>query len=169
VKALIHTARSVGMEPVLLDAVETVNARQKGIAFAKLRDLLGDPRGRTVAVWGLAFKAGTDDMRESPAINLVNALLEAGATVQAHDPEAMTVAAGIWGDRIRYAADPYAALDGADALVVMTEWLVYRTPDFNRIKAQLRQPILVDARNLYDPARLARLGFRSAGIGRKGA
>lgn len=166
VKALIHTARSVGMDPLLLDAVEAVNHRQKGVAFAKLQGLLGAVEGRTVAVWGLAFKAGTDDMRESPAIAVVNSLLEAGATVRVHDPEAMSVARGIWGDRVHFAADPYEAADGADALVVMTEWLVYRTPDFERLSKLLRHPVLVDARNLYDPERLSRLGFRSAGIGR---
>jgi UDPglucose 6-dehydrogenase len=166
VKALVHTARSAGMSPDLFDAVEAVNARQKGVMFAKLQQLLGDVRGKTVAVWGLSFKAGTDDMRESPAVTLIDALLAGGATVQAHDPEAMTVARGVWGDRVTFAADPYAAVDGADALCVVTEWLVYRTPDFDRLKQLLRAPVLVDGRNLYEPARLARLGFRSAGIGR---
>lgn len=169
VKALAHTARAVGMLPDLLEAVESVNARQKGVMFRKLERLLGDVGGRTIAVWGLAFKAGTDDMRESPAVSLVEALLDAGATVQAHDPEAMPVARGLWGDRVRYAADPYAALEGADALAVVTEWLVYRTPDFDRIKAALRTPVLVDGRNLYEPGRLTGLGFRYAGIGRTGS
>jgi UDPglucose 6-dehydrogenase len=166
VKALVHTARAVGMAPDLFDAVEAVNDRQKQVMFRKLQQLVGDVRGKTVAVWGLAFKAGTDDMRESPAVALVNALLDAGATVHAHDPEAMAVARTIWADRVRYATDPYAALDGADALCVVTEWLVYRTPDFERIKAQMRHPAIVDGRNLYQPPRLARLGFQYAGIGR---
>ena len=166
VKALVHTARSVGMVPELLEAVEAVNGRQKQVMYAKLRQLVGDVRGKRIAVWGLAFKAGTDDMRESPAVALVTALLAAGASVHAHDPEAMTVARGIWGDRIRFASEPYAALDGADALCVVTEWLVYRTPDFDRIKALLRTPVIVDGRNLYEPARMARLGFRYVGIGR---
>ncbi|MBP6442870.1 MAG: UDP-glucose/GDP-mannose dehydrogenase family protein [Gemmatimonadales bacterium] len=167
VKALVHTARSVGMAPELLEAVESVNARQKQVMFTKLQALLGDVRGTTVAVWGLAFKAGTDDMRESPASALIDALLDAGANVRAHDPEAMTVARGIWGDRVTFAGDPWEALEGADALAVVTEWLVYRTPDFDRIKAALRRPILVDGRNLYEPARMARLGFQYAGIGRR--
>ena len=167
VKALVHTARSVGMAPELLEAVESVNARQKQVMFTKLQALLGSVRGTTVAVWGLAFKAGTDDMRESPAATLIDALLEAGATVRAHDPEAMAVARGIWGDRITFAADPWQALEGADALAVVTEWLVYRTPDFERIKATLRRPIVVDGRNLYEPTRMARLGFQYAGIGRR--
>ena len=169
VRALVHTARQAGMQPELFEAVEAVNARQKQVPFAKLRALLGDVAGRTVAVWGLAFKAGTDDMRESPAVALVDALLAANATVRVHDPQAMTVARGIWGDRVTYADDPYVALTGADALVVVTEWLVYRNPDFARIRAALREPVVVDARNLYDPARMAELGFRHAAIGRGAA
>ena len=162
----MHTARSVGMAPDLFDAVEFINERQKQVMFAKLGRLVGDVTGKTIAVWGLAFKAGTDDMRESPAVALIDALLAAGASVQAHDPEAMDVARGIWGGRVRYAAEPYAALDGADALCVVTEWLVYRTPDFERIKAVLRAPVIVDGRNLYEPERMNRLGFQYAGIGR---
>jgi len=167
VKALVHTAREAGMDPDLWDAVERVNRRQKQVVFDKLATLLGSMQGRTVAVWGLSFKAGTDDMRESPAVTLIDALLDAGATVQAHDPQAMTVASGLWGDRVHLAPDPYAALDGADALCVMTEWLVYRNPDFARIKAALSTPILVDGRNLFDPPRMAALGFRHATIGRR--
>jgi UDPglucose 6-dehydrogenase len=169
VKALVHTARSVGMAPELFDAVESVNDRQKGVMFQKLQRLLGELRGKTVAVWGLAFKAGTDDMRESPAVALIDALLAAGATVTAHDPEAMTVAGAIWGDRVRFTSEPYAAVEGADALCVVTEWLVYRTPDFDRLKSALRSPVIVDGRNLYEPARLMKMGFRSAGIGRPSA
>ncbi len=167
VQALVHTARGVGMSPELFDAVEAVNARQKRVMFEKLERLLSTVRGRTIAVWGLAFKAGTDDMRESPAVALIEALLAAGAAVRAHDPAAMNVARGIWGDRITYAADPYDALLGADALAVVTEWLVYRNPDFERIKAMLQSPVVVDGRNLYEPARMARLGFRYTGIGRR--
>jgi UDPglucose 6-dehydrogenase len=168
VKELVHTARGVGMQPDLFDAVEAVNARQKRVVLDKVTALLGDVRGKTVAVWGLAFKAGTDDMRESPAVTLIDGLLEAGATVRAHDPEAMAVARGIWGDRVSLAAEPYAALEGADALCVVTEWLVYRTPDFDRIKAALRAGVIVDGRNLYEPSRMSRLGFRYVGIGRQG-
>ncbi len=167
VQALVHTARGVGMFPGLFEAVESVNVRQKQVMMTKLQALLGDLQGATVAVWGLAFKAGTDDMRESPAVTLVDALLEAGASVRAHDPESMTVARGIWGDKIHYASDPWDALTGADALAVVTEWLVYRTPNFERIKATLRRPIIVDGRNLYEPARMAQLGFQYAGIGRR--
>ena len=167
VQALVHTARQVGMEPSVWEAVEAVNARQKQVLFAKLEALLGSVAGRTVGVWGLAFKAGTDDMRESPAIALIDALLAGGGIVRAHDPEAMDVARSIWGDRITFAADPYDAVAGADALVIVTEWLVYRNPDFDRVRRALRTPIVVDGRNLYEPARMRALGFAYAGIGRK--
>ncbi len=166
VSALIQTAAAVGMEAELWQAVEAVNARQKTLVFRKLHQLLGELRGRTVAVWGLAFKAGTDDMRESPAITLIEALWQAGAVVRAHDPEAMAVARQRWGERIHLVDDPYEALVGADALCVMTEWLMYRNPDFERMAGVLAGRVLVDARNLYDPARLDALGFRHAGIGR---
>ncbi|MES2124099.1 MAG: UDP-glucose/GDP-mannose dehydrogenase family protein [Gemmatimonadota bacterium] len=167
VKALVHTARGVGMHPALFEAVETVNQRQKRVMFDKLERQLGNLSGRTVAVWGLAFKAGTDDMRESPAVDLVEALLDAGAVVRAHDPEAMNVARALWGDRVDLVNDPYDALVGADALAVVTEWLVYRTPDFERIQRALGTGVIVDGRNLYEPARMARLGFRYTGIGRR--
>jgi UDPglucose 6-dehydrogenase len=167
VQALVHTARQVGMEPSVWEAVEAVNVRQKQVLFTKLEGLLGAVAGRTVGIWGLAFKAGTDDMRESPAIALIDALLARGATVRAHDPEAMDVARGIWGDRITFANDLYDAVDGADALVIVTEWLVYRNPDFDRVRRALRTPIVIDGRNLYEPARMRALGFTHAGIGRK--
>jgi UDPglucose 6-dehydrogenase len=119
-----------------------------------------------VAVWGLAFKAETDDVRESPALDLIRGLLEAGATVAAHDPQAMASARRILADRVAYVADPYEALRDADALAIMTEWLIFRNPDFAMMKTRLRQPVVVDGRNLYDPARMRRLGFRYFGIGR---
>ncbi len=169
VQALVHMARGHALTPDLFEAVEAVNARQKQVVLAKLRALIGDVGGRTIAVWGLAFKAGTDDMRESPAVTLVEALLAAGAQVNAHDPEATPVAQKLWGDRVTLVSDPYAAVTGADGLCVMTEWLMYRTPDFARIKAAMRTAAIVDARNLYDPARLAASGFAYAGIGRAAA
>lgn len=166
VRALIHTAKSAGMQSELFDAVQSVNHRQKEVAFTKLRALIGEVGERRIAIWGLAFKAGTDDMRESPSVTLIDALLAAGASVVAHDPQAAAVARRLWGDAVEYAADPYAAIAGADALCVMTEWLVYRTPDFERARDLMRRPVIVDARNLYDPSRLVRLGFSYAGIGR---
>jgi UDPglucose 6-dehydrogenase len=168
VKALIRTAQEMGMEPGLFESIEAVNERQKRVLLRKLLTELG-PRldGRQVAVWGLSFKAETDDMRESPAIPLLDGILEAGGAVRAHDPKALETARGLYGDRLHYATDPYDALAGADALVVVTEWLVYRNPDFARVKAQLVRPLVLDGRNLYDPERMARLGFEYHGIGRK--
>ncbi|HMV32450.1 MAG: UDP-glucose/GDP-mannose dehydrogenase family protein [Gemmatimonadales bacterium] len=168
VKALIKTGAEVGLHFDVLDAVERVNEQQKMVLLDKLRTAFGGQlAGRTVALWGLAFKAETDDMRESPSIPLVEGLLAAGARVQAHDPKAMETAREVFGDRVMYAADPYSAAHGADALAIVTEWLVYRNPDFDRVKSLLRQPLVVDGRNLYDPVRMRALGFTYHGIGRK--
>ena len=168
VKALIKTGSEVGLVFDVLEAVERVNERQKLVVLEKLRAGFGGQlKGRTVAVWGLAFKAETDDMRESPSIPLIEGLLAAGARVQAHDPKAMETARAVFGDRVMYAADPYSAVHGADALAIVTEWLVYRNPDFDRVKSLLRQALVVDGRNLYDPARMRALGFTYHGIGRK--
>jgi UDPglucose 6-dehydrogenase len=168
VKALIGTGQQVGCDFEILTAVERVNERQKLVMLDKLRDGLGSAlRGARIAVWGLAFKAETDDMRESPSIPLVEGLLAAGAEVTAHDPKAMESARHLFGDRIRYVAEPYTALEGADALAIVTEWLVYRNPDFDRMKRLLRRPLIVDGRNLYDPPRMRGLGFEYHGIGRR--
>ena len=169
VKALVRTARSCGVHLTVLDAVEDANERQKHVAFAKLRACVGgDLRGCRVALWGLAFKPQTDDMREAPALTLIGELLEAGATVVAHDPVAMHEAKRRLGDRIEYAESNYEALADADALVVMTDWNEYRHPDFARIKGALKRPVVVDARNLYSPAKMKSLGFEYASIGRNG-
>ncbi len=168
VKALIQSAREVGMSFDLLAAVEAVNERQKQVLFRKVTRALGpDLTGRRVAVWGLAFKAGTDDMRESPAIPLIQALLKARAAVRAHDPKALESAQACFGDAIEYARDPYDAVEDADALVVVTEWLVYRNPDLDRVKRLLRRPLVIDGRNLYEPDRMSALGFEYHGIGRR--
>ncbi len=166
VKALIRTGREAGTEFDLLEAVEQVNDRQKQVVLHKLQAALGSLKGRTVALWGLAFKAETDDMRESPAIPIIEGLLAGGATVRAHDPKAQESARHLFGDRITYVQEPYAAPEGADALAILTEWRVYRNPDFERLLKLLRQPILVDGRNLYDPAKMKGLGFRYSAIGR---
>jgi UDPglucose 6-dehydrogenase len=168
VKALIRTAREQALPFELLEAVEKVNERQKRVLLEKIDRLLG-PRleGHTIGVWGLAFKAETDDMRESPAIPLIEGLLERGATVLAHDPHAMDTARDVFADRVTFARDPYAAAHGASALIVVTEWLVYRTPDFERLRAELARPLVVDGRNLYEPARMAALGFEYHAIGRR--
>ena len=168
VKALIRTGDEIGAPLELMRAVEGVNARQKRLLLDRVLALAG-PRldGRVVAVWGLAFKAGTDDMRESSAIPLIEGLLEAGATVQAYDPHAMDQARRCFGDRIVYAADPYAAARGAEALVIVTEWLIFRNPDFARLRGLLRRPLVVDGRNLYNPAKVRADGFEYHGIGRR--
>ena len=167
VKALIRTSDDLGLSLDLLKAVEGVNECQKQVVLRKTLRYLGqDLSGKIVGLWGLAFKAETDDMRESPTIPLIDGLLAAGARVQTHDPKATDSARLIFGDRVMYAADPYSAAHGADALVVMTEWLVYRNPDFERVRKLLRRPLLIDGRNLYDPDRMASLGFEYHGIGR---
>jgi UDPglucose 6-dehydrogenase len=167
VQALVRTGDHHGVTLDVLQAVEAVNARQKGRLLTKVRAALGGSlRGRRVAVWGLAFKAETDDMRESPSIPLIEGLLDEGASVAAHDPQAHETAQAVFGDRIQYCHGAYDALTGADALVIVTEWNEFRNPDFRRIKAALRQPLIVDGRNLYDPAKLREQGFRYVGVGR---
>jgi UDPglucose 6-dehydrogenase len=167
VKALIRTSDDLGLSLEVLKAVEEVNECQKRVVLDKALRYLGhDLNGKIVGIWGLAFKAETDDMRESPTIPLIEGLLAAGARVQTHDPKATDSARTIFGDRVMYAADPYSAADGADALAVMTEWLVYRNPDFERVRKLVRRPLLIDGRNLYDPDRMATLGFEYHGIGR---
>jgi UDPglucose 6-dehydrogenase len=167
VKALVHAAQEVGSCLEVLEAVERVNERQKHRMFEKLsRALDGSVEGCRVAIWGLAFKPQTDDMREAPALTLIEDLLGAGATVVGHDPEAMREARRRLGDRIEFADSNYDALAGADALAVVTEWNEYRHPDFARIKAALKRPVVVDGRNLYDPVKMAQLGFRYFSVGR---
>jgi UDPglucose 6-dehydrogenase len=166
VKALIRTASDAGVPIDILQSVEEANERQKRLLAAKLRSHLGDLRGRPIAVWGLAFKAGTDDVRESPALVLIKELLAAGAEVRAHDPAARETARRELGDRVAYVDHAYDALAGADGLAVVTEWLEYRNPDFPRIKSLLRRPLIVDGRNLYDPTRLAAQGFTYDSVGR---
>jgi UDPglucose 6-dehydrogenase len=169
VKALVRSGTDVGTRFDLLEAVEAVNERQKLLLFKKVLRALGEKLGgKRVGVWGLAFKAETDDMRESPSIPLIRSLIGRGAVVRAHDPKAMESAHAVFGDTIVYAKDPYEAIEGADALIVATEWLVYRNPDFERMKQSLRRPLVIDGRNLYEPARMAALGFEYHGIGRRG-
>jgi UDPglucose 6-dehydrogenase len=168
VKALIWAARERGVDLDIMEAVEAANARQKRKLAGKLLALFdGSLKGRSVAVWGLAFKARTDDMRESPAIDLIETLLTEGAAVTVHDPEALDSARRIFGDRIAYAERMYDALPGADALVVVTEWLEYRNPDLDRMRKLLARPVVVDGRNLYTPDRMRALGFSYHSIGRK--
>jgi UDPglucose 6-dehydrogenase len=168
VKALIRSGQELGAPFEMLEAVEMVNERQKQLLLRKVCRAFDDKMtGRTVAVWGLAFKAETDDMRESPSIPLVEGLLSRGARVRVHDPKAAETAQAFFGDRVFYAPDPYAAAQDADALAIVTEWLVYRNPDFERLRSGLVRPLIVDGRNLYDPQRLKSLGFEYHGIGRR--
>jgi UDPglucose 6-dehydrogenase len=166
VKALVRTAGSVGVPLRVLDAVELANDAQKHRLFEKVARALGSVHGKRVAVWGLAFKPNTDDMRDAPALVLIEELLNAGAIVVAHDPVAMHEAKRRVGTSIEYAESSYLAIEGADALVVVTDWNEYRHPDFARIKAALRTPIVVDGRNLYDRRKMKTMGFQYESIGR---
>jgi len=167
VRALVKTGAEVGVSLDLLESVEIVNDRQKQKLLGKVKDALGgDISGKSVAVWGLAFKAETDDMRESPAIPLIEGLLDAGAKVRAYDPVAEGNAERIFGERIEYGENEYDVLDGADALVIVTEWLAFRNPDFAKMKTLMRQPVIVDGRNLYEPAKLRDMGFTYRAFGR---
>lgn len=174
VKALIRTAEESDYDFLLLKAVEEVNELQKDVLAGKLIKLLGSPDdglplvGRTVACWGLSFKPRTDDMREAPSITIIEHLLAAGATVRAHDPEALKEARKVFGDRIEYSSNQYDILDGADALAIITDWSEYRNPDFDRIRTALKQPNIVDGRNLYKPDRMMASGFNYVPLGRCG-
>ena len=166
VKALVRTARASEVPLHVLDAVEQANNEQKHVLFRKVRGCLGALKGKRVALWGLAFKPNTDDMREAPALVLIEELLGAGAEVVAHDPVAMHETERRIGRTITYADSSYAALVDADALIVVTDWNEYRHPDFERIRTTLRTPIVVDGRNLYDVHKMRALGFTYASIGR---
>ena len=174
VKALIRTAEECNYDFLLLKAVEDVNERQKKVLADKLIKLLGSSdeelplTGRTIACWGLSFKPRTDDMREAPAITIIERLLAAGATVRAHDPEAIKEASKVFGDRIEYSHNQYDILASADALAIITDWSEYRNPDFDRIQGALKNPVIVDSRNLYKPDRMAAAGFTYIPLGRCG-
>ncbi len=168
VKALVKTGRALGVPLHVLEGVEATNERQKHRLGEKLRAALGESLdGARIAVWGLAFKPQTDDMREAPSLVLIEDALAGGATICAHDPVAMKEARRILGDRIKYAETNYDALRGADALVVVTDWNEYRHPDFTRVKSLLKRPVVIDGRNLYDPEKMESLGIVYHSIGRK--
>ncbi len=170
VQALIRTSGDVGAPMLVLRAVEEANASQKRRLFEKLSSALdGRLAGKTIAVWGLAFKAQTDDMRESPALTLIEAVLAEGASVVAHDPAAMPEAERRLGARISFATTNYEALAGAHALVVVTDWNEYRYPDFERMKQALSSAVIIDGRNLYDSDRMRSLGFTYHAMGRGNA
>ncbi|GAB1352957.1 UDP-glucose/GDP-mannose dehydrogenase family protein [Erysipelotrichia bacterium] len=168
VQALVKMGEQNSYQLQILEAVEAVNERQKKVLFNKLKNRFGaDLKNKTIAVWGLAFKPNTDDMREAPSIVLIENLLAEGAKVRAYDPEATKEAHKVFGDRIAYGKKVYEILDGADALVIVTEWNEFRRPDFDKMKGLLKQPVIFDGRNLFEPKKMAQLGFEYEGIGRK--
>ncbi len=180
VKALVQTARDHGVEAKVLKAVEAVNEHQKSLLsdmiIAHFEAMMGAKKvaktskplvGKTIAVWGLAFKPRTDDMREAPSVVIINSLLRAGAKIKAHDPVAMNEARKIFKKRVQFSDDDYEMLRDADALAVVTEWSEFRTPDFKKIKKLLKKPLIFDGRNIYNKAELRKMGFTYHSIGRK--
>lgn len=169
IRAMIQMAVSKGMHSLMMHAVDNVNEAQKHILPNKILARFGDEiSGKTIALWGLAFKPRTDDIREAPSLILIDSLLKAGATVKIHDPEALENVRVHFGDQahLHYCEQPYDALVQADALAIVTEWSEYRTPDFKKMKSLMRQPIIFDGRNIYDPAQMQSRGFEYDGIGR---
>ncbi|NOY44329.1 MAG: UDP-glucose/GDP-mannose dehydrogenase family protein [Deltaproteobacteria bacterium] len=173
VKALIQTAKKAGYDARVLEAVDSVNARQKHVLADKILEWFRaegiDPAGATVAVWGLSFKPNTDDMREAPSLTVIGRLREAGCRIRAYDPVAEESARRILGeDGIVYCASNYEAVEGVDCLAVCTEWGAFRRPDFERVKGLMRRPAVFDGRNIYEPAKMRKMGFAYFGIGRQG-
>ncbi len=167
-KALLHVSRGAGFPLEIVEAVDRVNVKQKQVLPAKIEKHFGASlAGRTIAVWGLAFKPMTDDIREAPALSLIDRLLAKGAKITAHDPEAMGNVKAIYGDKIAFAPGMYEALEGADSLALVTEWHEYRRPDFARMRKLLKEAVLFDGRNVWDAAELAKIGFAYHGIGRR--
>jgi UDPglucose 6-dehydrogenase len=167
VRALVKMAEEHGVEPRILLSVDNVNEAQKHVMIDKIDQHFGGKlRDKTIAVWGLAFKPRTDDIREAPALVLIDWLLQKGAAVRVHDPEAMENVRAQFGDKLTYCAKPMAALDAADALAIMTEWGDYQRPEFKEIFRRMRAPVIFDGRNLYEPWTMERLGFTYHSIGR---
>ncbi|PTU33202.1 UDP-glucose dehydrogenase family protein [Stenotrophobium rhamnosiphilum] len=170
VKALVHTAQQAGIKPSILSAVEEVNERQKTVLFSRINAHFGgNLKGKTIAVWGLSFKPKTDDIREATSRVLMEALWDAGAIVKAYDPVAMHEIQKVYGDRadLKLCDSAEQAVDGADALTIVTEWKQFRSPNFARIAKLLKQPVIFDGRNLYDPELMQRMGFTYVSIGRQ--
>ena len=166
VRALMSVAARHDLPARVLESVDKVNQSQKEVLFQKIeRHFGGNLRGRTIAVWGLSFKPRTDDIREAPALVLIDRLLAAGAAVRAHDPVANANVRAVYGDKITLCDDTYAAAEGADALAIVTEWNEFRNPDFDVLRSKLKSPIIFDGRNLFNPSRLQALGFAYSGIG----
>ncbi len=166
VRALFSVARETGMKLHMLEAVDNVNNQQKNVLFSKISDhFSGNLKGKKVALWGLAFKPKTDDIREAPALVLIEQLLDAGAEVHVNDPVAIENVKEIFGDKLTYHAHHYDAVDGADCLAIVTEWNEYRTPDFDYLKHKMKAPVIFDGRNLYNPIKMTKAGFTYSGIG----
>jgi UDPglucose 6-dehydrogenase len=167
VRALSAMARGVNVEPRILDAVDEVNNRQKRVLLAKIRHHFGERlQGKTLAIWGLAFKPRTDDVREAPALALIDDLLAQGVKLQVHDPEALDNVREIYGARLVYATQPFDVLEGADALAINTEWGEFRNPNFVEMRRRMAQPVIFDGRNLYDPQQMKEAGFAYYSVGR---
>jgi UDPglucose 6-dehydrogenase len=166
VKAMIHFASQKDYDFRILRAVEEVNGAQKTRLATKMRSHFGTLKGRTIAVWGLAFKPRTDDMREAPSVPLIKMLLAEGADVQAYDPEATKVAKGIFGNKVTFTTKNYDALKGADGLAIVTEWSEFRRPDFEKMRKLMRSPVIFDGRNLFEPEQMKQSGFTYYSIGR---
>ncbi|MBK6267462.1 UDP-glucose/GDP-mannose dehydrogenase family protein, partial [Marivirga sp. S37H4] len=167
VQALAKSSRDVNYDFKILESVMEVNQRQKTRLIDHLNGYFkNDLKGKTIAMWGLAFKPYTDDIREAPALYNIEALLKLGATVRVYDPEAMENVEEILGDKVTYCEDEYTTLDGADALMIMTEWPVFRTPEFKLLKEKLSHPLILDGRNLYEPEQMKQEGFTYFSIGR---
>jgi UDPglucose 6-dehydrogenase len=167
VKALLRVGQDAGCELRVVAAVDQANQAQKAILVPRIETHLGGLQGKRIGLWGLAFKPRTDDMRDAPSLEVIEALLAKGASVRAYDPKAMAYARRMLGERITYCSRSYEAVEGADALVVVTEWAEFREPDFERIKALMRRPAIFDGRNVYNPQVLRALGFHYEGIGRR--
>lgn len=167
VQALSKSATDADYDFQILNSVMDINQKQKLKLFYKMQDYFGSLEGKTIAIWGLAFKPYTDDIREAPSLYNINELLQAGANVQAYDPEAMENIEKIYGDKISLFEDEYDALDGADALLIITEWPVFRQPDFDLIINKLKQKVIFDGRNLYPVDQMKEMGFEYISIGRK--
>ena len=168
VKALIHMSKHANLEPKVLNAVEEVNNQQKHIIVEKVKEHFGENlTGLTFAIWGLAFKPQTDDMREAPSLVIINDLIQAGAKIRVYDPVAIEEAKRILGtNSINYGQSSYEIVEGSDALILVTEWHQFRNPDFDRIKHMLKSPVIFDGRNQYDPEITRQKGFTYYGIGR---
>jgi UDPglucose 6-dehydrogenase len=168
VKAILRTARDNGYELNVINAVEKANEFQKNVIFNKINKHFSNTlKDKTVGIWGLSFKPKTDDIRESSSIILIEKLLEKGAHIQAYDPAAINETRKLFGNRIQYFDDPYEAIRGVDALALMTEWSEFHLPDFGKMSEIMREKVIFDGRNIYDPSEIRKLGFNYYSIGRK--